>query len=102
MAYDFVPVGCVSTMTNARDLSGDACRVQDEVDTTRSDGARRHAIVFGRAWFLGERNPALTLDGRQAERAVRCGSGEDNADRIASVSGGQRAQKSIDGCINGT
>src|ERR1700729_1159239 len=91
-----VAVGDVRVVTDASDFPRNAHGSQNEVDTARGDRAGRHAIVFRGCWFLGERNPCLSLDCLQAEGAVGSSSGKDDADGIASVSDGQGSQEGID------
>ncbi len=69
---------------------------QHEIDLGACDRAARHVVVFGIVGRLHERHPALLLDARDADRAVRTGAGQHDAHGLVLMGVGERAEEQID------
>ncbi len=78
-------------------LGGDARRVQDHVHGVGADGGRRHTVVARRRRVLRERDAAPTLDRGQAERSIRGGPRQHDADGARSLVEGQRTKEVVYG-----
>ncbi len=70
---------------------------EDMVYQARGDGAAQDAVILSGVCGLGHGHPAVFLDRLEAEGAVGAGAGEDDADRVPVLVGGQRAEEMVDG-----
>src|SRR6266404_6291822 len=61
----------IGVFADPSELSGDCLRGEHEIDTARSNGAARHAVILCRRSALGEGDPSLGFDRLQTERSVR-------------------------------
>jgi hypothetical protein len=86
----------VRMLRNAGEFFGDVLRLENEIHASRRHRAPRHRIVSGR-FILRERNPALSFDGLQSQRAIGRRAGKDHADGPLPLVLGQRFKKEIDG-----
>ena len=69
---------------------------QGNVDRPGADRAAGHAVVLRISGILGDRQPAVSLDRRQAGRSVGPRSAEDDTDRAAVVHLGERPEEVVD------
>ena len=77
-------------------LDRDLGRRQHHVDHAGRDGCTRHSVELRRLRFLRERDPAGRLDLANTGRAVRCCSGQNDADGAALSVFRQRGEEGVD------
>ncbi len=85
-------------------MAGDACQFLGDLSRRQhkisraelSAGAARHVGILGAFLILRERDAALGLDGRQAQRPVRAGAGKNHPDGLAFPVLRQGAEKNVD------
>ena len=70
---------------------------QNQIHEVGGDGAARHGVVLGVGGVLGDGDAAVFFDSLEAEGAVGPCPREYHADGVSPVSGGQGAQKYVDG-----
>ena len=81
------------------ELLPDAIRRENEIHTTRADGAARHAVISGGLFILGKGDAALGFDGLQAKGAIAGRAGKNDANSFALLVLGQGFEKDIDGAV---
>ena len=72
------------------ELVGNLHRAQHEIDAARLDGVSRHVREPRGFGSLREDEPALVLDGLDAERAIGIAAGQHDANRAVAISDGER------------
>ena len=80
----------------------DSGRRQHKIRHTGGDGASRHAVELRGSHFLSEGDAARGLDRLEAERPIRCGSRQNDAERFAAPVRRQGAEKRVDGHVAAT
>ena len=81
---------------DGRQFPGDSGRRQHKIHHAGGDGASRHAVELRGSLFLGEGDTARGLDRLEAQRPIRCGSRQNDAEGLAAAVRRQGAEKRVD------
>src|SRR3989442_5451791 len=85
-------------LSNTRKLFGNLFWRQHKINVAGGYRALRHAVVF-RRFVLSKSNPVAALDSLQSDSAIGSSAGQNHADRLMSLIGGERFEKMIDRAI---
>ena len=81
---------------DGRQFPRDSGRRQHKIHYAGGDGASRHAVELRGSHFLSEGDAARGLDRLQAQRPIRCGSRQNDAEGLAAAVRRQGAEKRVD------
>ena len=84
---------------DGRQLPRDSGRRQHKIHYTGGDGASRHAVELRGSHFLSEGDAARGLDRLEAQRPIRCGSRQNDAEGLAARSAARARRKESIGML---